>query len=66
MLDEGDKAICAEIAGEVMGKVIAQHIPSCPHGIKLDKTLMFFIGTAIGSAVGGGGIVAVVMHMLGG
>ena len=66
MLNEGDKAICAEIAGEVMEKVIAQHIPSCPHGIKLGKTLMLLVGTAIGSAAGGGGIVAVIMHMLGG
>lgn len=63
MLDEGDKAICAEIAGEVTEKVLQKHIESCPHGIKLGKMLMLIIGTAVGSAAGGGGIVAVVMHM---
>ena len=66
MLDEGDKAICAEIAGEVCEKVLLVHIKACPHGIKMGKLWMLLLGASIGGATGGGGIVAVIMHVIGG
>ena len=60
-LDEGDKAICGDIAQEIIEKVIKWHIDSCPHGIKLGKAWMLVLGASVGSAVGGGGIVAIIL-----
>ena len=41
-LDEGDKAICAEIAREIVeevsSKVMKIHLETCPHGRLLSKT----------------------------
>lgn len=53
-LTEGDKAICGEIAQEIIEKVLKQHIDSCPHGKVLLKNRMFLIGCIIGASVGGG------------
>lgn len=66
MLSEGDKAICAEIAGEVTRSVLQQHIDSCPHGIKMGKIVMLLIGACFGGAAGGGSIVGVIIHFMGG
>ena len=62
-LSEGDKAICGEIAQEIIEKVLIQHIASCPHGIKLDKWWMLIVGACLGSGVGGGTIVGVLLKV---
>ena len=60
-LDEGDKAICSEIAREIIEEVVKLHVKSCPHGIKLGKAWMLVLGACIGSGIGGGGIVAIII-----
>ena len=58
-LTEGDKAICNEMAGELIEKVMERHIASCPHGLLLAKSKSWIIGVSlgvgIGAGVGGGG-----------
>lgn len=66
MLDDGDKAMCAEIAANVCEKILITHIKGCPIGIKMGKLWMLLLGASIGGATGGGGIVAVIMHIMGG
>ena len=61
MLDEGDKAICAEVAGEVCEKIILGHIKSCPHGIKMGKFCWMLIGAG---GFGGFGLSEIIRHFL--
>ena len=63
-LNEGDKAICGDIAREIIEKVMGLHIESCPHGIKFGKFWAMCLGACVGSAVGGGGIVAIILKVL--
>ncbi len=57
-LNEGDKAICAEIAGEVFDKILPRlftaHTDACQHGKALLKIKAKFIGLCIGIGVGSG------------
>ena len=63
-LSEGDKAECKEIAREIVKETLVVHINSCPHGIKMGKIWMLVVGACLGSGAGGGGIVAVLMHIM--
>lgn len=67
-LDEGDKAICAEITREIVEevstKVMKIHLESCPHGKLLSKTRNLIVGACIGSSVGSGGLVLLVEKLL--
>ncbi len=63
-LTEGDKAICAEIAREIIEKVLLEHIKSCPHGKSLLMNKVLVIGLCIGSGVGGGSIGALFSKLL--
>ncbi len=65
-LTEGDKAICAEVAREIIEKVLAEHITSCPHGRALVKSKMLLIGLCLGSGVGSGSLVFALAQLLGG
>ena len=56
-LDDGDKAMCAEIARRIINDVIQFHIESCPHGKTLLKNKMLLIGACLGSSIGGGSAV---------
>lgn len=64
-LTEGDKAMCAEIAREIVKEVLKEHIASCPHGMTLMKSKSFIIGCIFASGIcgglGGGGLVAIIL-----
>ncbi len=60
-LSEGDKAECKEIAREIIKEVLDIHIQSCPHGIAFGKMWMLLVGACIGSGIGGGGLVAILL-----
>jgi len=62
-LDDGDKAECKEIARVIIKEVLLEHINSCPHGIKLGKLWMLLVGACIGSGIGGGTIVGIVLKV---
>jgi hypothetical protein len=51
-LNDGDKAECKEIAREIIKEVLAEHIKSCPHGIKMGKIWMLFVGAGAGGGIG--------------
>lgn len=55
-LTEGDKAECKEIAREIVREVLAEHIHSCPHGIKLLTSKAYLIGICMGCGLAGGGV----------
>ena len=61
----GDKAECKEIAREIMQEVMMAHIVSCPHGRIIANAKWLFIGL-LGANAAGGGVVALVIHLLGG
>lgn len=67
-LTEGDKAMCAEIAREIIEAVIDRHIESCPHGIALKvnkkSAAMFIVGVCIGSGFAGGSLVLAIAKIL--
>jgi hypothetical protein len=62
-LTDGDKAICAQLAGEIIEKVIAGHIKSCPHGIKLQVSRAYLVGIILGSSIVGGGVGATILKI---
>ncbi len=68
-LDDGDKAICAEIAREIVEevaeKLLRMHMETCPHGKLIARSKIFFIGALIGSSVGSSGLVLAVAKALG-
>lgn len=53
-LSQGEKAECKEIAREIIQEVLAGHIASCPHGIKIIKWEARFVGIVIGVSFVGG------------
>lgn len=61
VLDDGDKAICAEISREIIEevsqKLLKLHLETCPHGKLLSKTRNLIIGACIGSSIGSGSLV---------
>jgi len=59
-LTEGDKAICAQIAGEVITKVLEGHVKTCPYGIQIKVSKAYLIGVCIGSGLAGGGVGAAI------
>jgi len=66
-LSEGDKAVCREIAHEIITEVLEQHIVSCPWGGKITKFKWLFVGVLLGSgATGGGAAVVLLKAFLGG
>ena len=56
-LDEGDKAMCAEIARDIIEKVLAEHIKTCPVKQTILRTKLFLIGICVGSGFASGGLV---------
>ena len=65
-LTDGDKAECKEIAREIIKEVLAIHIVSCPHGIKMIKERAVLVGICIGSGLGSGGVVYALMSIFAG
>ncbi len=63
-LSNGDKALCAQIAGEIIEKVIKEHIKSCPHGRSILKLTCVSIGIALGSGLASGGAVYAILRTL--
>lgn len=67
-LDDGDKAICAEIAREIVEKVSSNvmqiHLDTCPHGKLLSKTRNLIIGACIGSSIGSGSLILLVGKLI--
>ncbi len=67
-LDEGDKAICAEISREIVEevsmKVMKIHLETCPHGRLLSKTRNLIIGACLGSSIGSGSLVLLIHKMV--
>ncbi len=67
-LDEGDKAIVATIAGEIIERVteklILQHQVSCIHGKTLLKSKMVLLGIFIGSGLFSSSIVMVLAKVI--
>ena len=56
-LDNGDKAICAEIAREIIEKVLEEHIKYCPVKQSILRTKLFIVGLCVGSGLASGGLV---------
>lgn len=56
-LTNGDKAICAQIAGEVSRKIMSEHVKNCPHAMKAKIVFVAIVCTALGSSIGTGSIV---------
>ena len=69
MLNEGDKAICAEIAGDIIEKVLIRHVNTCPHGITLKvkkaQLVAIILGVIVGSGASCGGVVLAVLKIFG-
>lgn len=57
-LTEGDKAICRDLAREIIQEVlkdvIVAHIDACPHGHIIVKGKWLLIGLSLASGFGGG------------
>lgn len=68
-LNEGDKAIIAEIAGAIIEKVLKTHVDTCPHGItmriKKAQLIAFVTGVVIVSGASSGGIVIAIIKIFG-
>lgn len=66
MLDNGDKAVCMQIAREIVKEVLTEHVAMCPHGKKITAFKAILIGVAIGSgAAGGGAAIALLKALVG-
>jgi len=67
-LTEGDKAICAEVAREIVERVVRDcieaHISACPHGQLLFKGKWLLVGLSLAAGFGGGGFVAVLIKAI--
>ena len=64
-LTEGDKAICRDIAREIVQEVLAIHVSTCPHGRTMFKMIWMSIGIAVGSGIAGGSVAVAVIKALG-
>ncbi len=65
-LSDGDKAICMEIARQIIKEVLVSHIDSCPYGKAIVASRVFLAGLCLGSGLAGGGIVLGAVKLLGG
>ena len=69
-LNDGDKAIMMEIARGIVKEVLVEHTSSCPYGLSLMRKKALLIGlcagVGLGSGIGGGSIVMLLMRALGG
>jgi hypothetical protein len=64
---DADKAMCAQVAAEVIGKVMGAHIDSCPHGRQQALDKRFLVGITLGAGLlSGSGAVLVLRHLIGG
>jgi hypothetical protein len=63
-MNPGDKAICQEIAREIIKEVLVEHVQSCPHGRSLLRYTCISLGIAVGSGLASGGIVLTVFKLL--
>ena len=60
-MDNGEKAICREIARTIIKEVLVEHIKACPHGIKMGKFCYLLIGAG---GFGGFGLSEIIRHFL--
>lgn len=73
-LSEPDRAYIREVAvnsatavsKQIIEDLIKWHINSCPHGKTILATKWCFLGACIGSGIGGGGMVAVLIKIFSG
>lgn len=73
-LTEQDQAYIREVAinaattcsKKVIENVIKWHIEACPHGKSLLASKWALVGVCIGSGVGGGGVVAMIIKVFSG
>jgi hypothetical protein len=64
---EADKAMVAQIAGEVTERIMISHMRHCPWGKMYVMDKKFLVGILIGAGLlGGTGAVAVLNHFIGG
>ena len=56
-LSDGDKAMCMEIAREIIKEALKEHIDTCPVNQTILRTKLFLIGICIGSGFASGGLV---------
>ena len=65
-LSEGEKAVCREIAREIITTVLVQHISCCPWGQNIARFKWLAVGVMVGSgAVGGGAAVILLKAIVG-
>lgn len=50
-LTEGDKAICMEMAREIIKEVISEHQKTCPHAVHWKMIAAVFLGAVFGSGL---------------
>jgi len=70
-LTEQDRAYIREVAVNAAGEISKQiiedilkwHVKACPHGKSILASKWGFLGVCAGSAVGGGGIAAMLMEI---
>jgi len=63
-LTEGDKAVCRQIAREIVQEVLKEHILSCPHGRALLASRMLLVGISLGSGLAGGSTVWALINLV--
>ena len=54
------------ISKQVIEDVLKWHIDSCPHGKSILASKWGFLGACVGSGIGGGGMVAVLIKIFSG
>jgi len=66
-LSEGDKAICMEIAREIIEKTIEKHIECCPVKQRLliskAKLVGIIIGVGVCSGLGSGSVIMLILDI---
>ena len=65
-MTEGDKAICRDIAREIIQQVLKEHIASCPHGRVIYASKWLLTGMCAGSGLAGGGLATIVIKLFAG
>lgn len=55
-----------EVSERIIERVLEWHVKACPHGKSILASKWGFLGACLGSGVGGGGMVAVIIKIFSG
>ena len=60
------RLMARELAFAAIKETLREHVKGCPHGQALGRIRSLLIGVALGSGIGGAGIVALISRLAGG